>query len=81
MKYIDVLVDGPFIISKFNSNLKWRGSANQRVIDVQASLAAGKVVLHPDSNTVDEFYPEKAYDPCADMTPEEIKAKYLDIYE
>ena len=81
MKYIDVLVDGPFIISKFNSNLKWRGSANQRVIDIQSSLAAGTVVLHPDCNTVDEFYPEKAYDPCAGMTPEEIKAKYLDIYE
>ena len=78
---IDVLVDGPFIISKFNPNLKWRGSANQRVIDVQASLASDTVVLHPDCNTVDEFYPEKAYDPCADMTPEEIKAKYLDIYE
>lgn len=81
MQYIDVLIDGQFDISKFNPNLKWRGSANQRVIDVQMSKYLEKVVLHPDNNTVDEFYPEKAYDPCAGMTDEEIKAKYLDIYE
>lgn len=40
MKYIDVLVDGPFIINKrdITINNLWRGSTNQRVIDVKASL-------------------------------------------
>lgn len=40
----DVLVDGPFIESEKTLGLRWRGSANQRVIDVPASLAAGKAV-------------------------------------
>ena len=44
---VDVLVDGPYIQAQASHELKWRGSANQRVIDVPASLAAGKVVeLH-----------------------------------
>lgn len=77
LDYIDVLIDGQFEIDKFNPNLKWRGSANQRVIDVQSSLASGKLVLHADSNTVDKFYPEKAFDPCEGMTDEEIKEKYI----
>lgn len=38
MKYIDVLVDGPFIEEQKNLNLFYRGSSNQRVIDVQRSL-------------------------------------------
>lgn len=37
MKYIDVLVDGPYIESLRDISLAWRGSSNQRVIDVQAS--------------------------------------------
>ena len=38
MKYLDVLVDGEFQIEKRDVNLLWKGSSNQRVIDVQASL-------------------------------------------
>jgi anaerobic ribonucleoside-triphosphate reductase activating protein len=38
MKYIDVLVDGPFVEEQKNLNLFYRGSSNQRVIDVQRSL-------------------------------------------
>ena len=76
LQYIDVLIDGRFEIDKFNPNLKWRGSANQRVIDVQSSLATDSLVLHADNNTVDKFYPEKAFDPCEGMTAEEIKEKY-----
>lgn len=45
MKYIDVLVDGRFEEDKKDLRLKWRGSSNQRVIDVKKSLAAGEVVL------------------------------------
>lgn len=77
MQYIDVLIDGRFELAKFNPNLKWRGSANQRVIDVQSSLVTGKTVLHADNNTVDKFYPDQAFDPCAGMSDEEIKEKYI----
>ena len=43
---IDVLVDGVFIQAQKDNTLMWRGSANQRVIDVKKSLAGQKVVLH-----------------------------------
>lgn len=46
VKYLDVLVDGEFLIAQKNIQLYWRGSTNQRVIDVIASRASGKVVLH-----------------------------------
>lgn len=46
--YLDVLVDGPFIESKKNLSLRFRGSENQRLIDVPASLAQGEVVLWED---------------------------------
>lgn len=38
MKYVDVLVDGPFVAELFDEKLQWRGSSNQAVIDVQESL-------------------------------------------
>ncbi|MDL2300428.1 anaerobic ribonucleoside-triphosphate reductase activating protein [Clostridiaceae bacterium OttesenSCG-928-D20] len=41
----DVLVDGRFLESERDLTLKWRGSRNQRVIDVQASLRRGEIVL------------------------------------
>lgn len=47
-RYIDVLVDGPYVQKLRDTQLHWRGSANQHVIDVQESLAAGKLVLHCD---------------------------------
>lgn len=46
VSYLDVLVDGRFIYEQFDATLLWKGSANQRVIDVQQTLAMGKVVLH-----------------------------------
>ena len=48
-KYIDVLVDGEFDITKRDITLPLRGSPNQRIIDVQASLKTGKVITIPDS--------------------------------
>ena len=45
LKYIDVLVDGTYIDELHDFTLKWKGSSNQRVIDVQKSLGSGKVVL------------------------------------
>ncbi len=46
MPYIDILVDGPFIQAQADSKLHWKGSANQRVIEVNASLSMKKIVLH-----------------------------------
>lgn len=48
MKYIDVLVDGEFVADLKDNNLHWKGSANQRVIDVQKSLECDEVVLHEE---------------------------------
>ena len=45
IKYLDVLIDGPYIALKRDITLKWRGSSNQRVIDVQQSLKENKIVL------------------------------------
>ncbi|MCM1242221.1 MAG: radical SAM protein, partial [Roseburia sp.] len=38
VNYIDVLVDGEFMIEEKDATLHWKGSANQRVIDVQKTL-------------------------------------------
>ena len=48
LSYLDVLVDGPFVEAKKNLSLRFRGSENQRLIDVPASLASGEVVLWED---------------------------------
>ncbi len=48
LSYLDVLVDGPFIEAKKNLSLRFRGSENQRLIDVKASLKEGAIVLWDD---------------------------------
>jgi len=44
LKLCDVLVDGLFLQDQQNYELKWRGSANQRIIDIPSSLASGRIV-------------------------------------
>ena len=55
LKYIDVLVDGKFDINKFSLNLQYRGSRNQRIIDVKKSLEQKEVFL------IDKYLPDKDY--------------------
>ena len=45
ISYIDVLVDGKFEIDKKNFKLKFRGSSNQRIINVKESLKNNKIIL------------------------------------
>lgn len=45
LRYIDVLVEGRFILKERDINLHWCGSSNQRVIDVKESLKEGKIIL------------------------------------
>lgn len=45
---LDVLVDGPFLLEERTLALPWRGSRNQRVVNVRASLEAGEAVIVPD---------------------------------
>ena len=51
VSYLDVIVDGRFVLSRKNLSLRFRGSDNQRLIDVKASLKAGEVVLWTDWQT------------------------------
>lgn len=43
---LDVVVDGPFVQAQKDNTLPYRGSANQRVIDVQATLSENKIIIH-----------------------------------
>jgi anaerobic ribonucleoside-triphosphate reductase activating protein len=45
MKYIDVLLDGPFVQELADEKIKWVGSSNQRVIDVKATRANNKEIV------------------------------------
>ena len=44
LQHIDVLIDSPFILAQRNTQLRFRGSENQRIIDVQKSLQEGKII-------------------------------------
>ena len=45
ISYVDVLVDGPFVVEQKDVKLHWRGSTNQHVIHVKESLREGQIVL------------------------------------
>jgi anaerobic ribonucleoside-triphosphate reductase activating protein len=45
LKHVDCIVDGPFIMAERSLDLLYKGSRNQRIIDVQKSLNEGKAVL------------------------------------
>ena len=48
LNYLDVLVDGQFVDELRNPKLDWRGSSNQRVIDVKKSLKKKDIVLYKE---------------------------------
>lgn len=50
LSYLDVLVDGPFIEEKKNISIAFRGSENQRVLDMKKTLKEGKPVLYIDDS-------------------------------
>lgn len=52
LELIDVLVDGPFVRALRSEDLLFRGSSNQRIIDVPRSLSEGRVVLLDLHNAV-----------------------------
>ena len=58
LSLVDVLVDGRFIRTKKDPLLQFRGSSNQRVIDVPASLHAGHVMIWPRLHDLHRHIPE-----------------------
>lgn len=61
LKYIDVLVDGKFILSEKSLNLKFRGSKNQRIINVKRSLREKRVCTIRKYNMVKHGQPVKSF--------------------
>ncbi len=56
LKYLDVLVDGKFLNEKKDLHLLFRGSSNQRLIDVPKTLKYNKIVLLPESDGIMEKF-------------------------
>ena len=61
LSFADILIDGPFIMAKKSLELKFRGSWNQRIIDVQKSLVEGHVVLHQIQLDEMAEHPDREY--------------------
>lgn len=60
LRELDVLVDGRFELSKRNLNLQFRGSSNQRILDVPKSLAQNKAVFWPRCTDAQQSYEQIA---------------------
>lgn len=54
LRYVDILVDGQYVDDLKDYKLKFRGSSNQRIIDVQRSIEEGCIVLWKERNYYDE---------------------------
>ena len=52
---IDILIDGPFVLAERSLEIAFRGSRNQRILDVPRSLAAGKAVLTTSARWLGEY--------------------------
>lgn len=50
MQYIDVLVDGPFSMAEVDLSFRWKGSSNQRVIDMRRTRMGKAMVLHEEND-------------------------------
>ena len=59
LQNIDVLVDGKFVQELKNLNLLFRGSSNQRLIDVKKSLSQNKIILIPETDGIIESFKPK----------------------
>ena len=55
LETIDVLIDGPFVQAEKSLELNFRGSRNQRILNVKASLAAGRAVLETSPRWLGEY--------------------------
>ena len=73
MSYIDVLVDGKFEEDKKDLNLKFRGSSNQRIIDVKESLKVQPIVTNNEPTQVEAKTSEAQTSKTENETPEEAK--------
>jgi anaerobic ribonucleoside-triphosphate reductase activating protein len=48
LSYADTLIDGPFVLAQKSLSLPFRGSKNQRILDIKASLKAGSPIITAD---------------------------------
>lgn len=64
IKFVDVLVDGKFQAELLDNSLLWKGSSNQRVIDVKSSLQCDECVLYCENKTEKLMQPTKCKNCC-----------------
>lgn len=55
LQQIDILIDGPFLLAERSLNLSFRGSKNQRILDVPASLKAGQAICITKGRWIGEY--------------------------